>query len=104
MALIDIHVHSLSNLEARVSALEQLGAQLMSNQSQVDALVARLIAAVTEVAKDIAELSAKVKAGAPIDTAALDAAVATLEALGLSTDAATVNPDAPADVPPADQV
>jgi len=57
----------------------------------------------------VAELIAKIRAGAPdlltpAELAAAEASIAKLEALGTDTDASTVAPGGPADPPPVDEV
>ena len=97
------------SIETRLARLEQLGVQLMAQGDQIKAILARVDAATNEVAKDVAELIAKIRAGAPdlltpAELAAAEASIAKLEALGTDTDASTVAPGGPADPPPVDEV
>jgi ABC-type transporter Mla subunit MlaD len=105
-----IHVHgtspeleqSLRRIENDLQALRIAAAasaareEYMAGQGdQIKALLQRMDAATTEAAKDVSELIAKIRAGAPDlltadEMAAAEATVARLEALGRDTDAATV--------------
>jgi hypothetical protein len=73
--------------EQQLNRIEQKVDQLMAGQASIDAAVTAINNLLTDLSSDVAAIQQQIAAGAPVDTTALDAAVANIPAAQAAIDA-----------------